>query len=405
MRIALFLLLVGLLPQQKPASEFEITAAELAGRRERLCERLKDAWGVLDTGPLKDMKEDVDFNTPLYDFRYFTNYHDDTGVLVFSGPDKRTWLFTNNPKAGAKTGIGTKDVLPRAQLGPKCAQLLAKATRVLTKLRGDSKKIIESVTPRGATTGTLAGEISSMRLIKTEHEVKLIKKASDATCKAHLAAMKTLKPGMNEALIQKTIEDTFRKEGCDGLAFPSICAAGKNGTTLHYFANKDPIPPGTLMVCDIGAAIFNYATDITRTLPTSGKYAGKQKEAYEAVLAAQKAAEAILKPGATFGSLHSAAAKVFEDRGLTDWSYAQSTANGPRHGLSHWVGLAVHDSGGNVPFEEGMVLTIEPGYYNVREGYGIRIEDMYLVTKDGFERLSSSAPREVEEIEKAMAGK
>lgn len=404
MRIALLLLLVGLLPQQKPASGFEIPHAELAGRRERLCERLKDGWGVLDNGPLKDMKVDVDYNTPFYDFRYFTNFHDDEGILLFSGPDKRAWLFARDVKtAAAKSGL--KDVLPRAQFPAKCAQLLAKATKVSTKLRGDNKKVLESILPRGVSTSPLAGEVTSMRLIKTEHEVKLIKKASDATCKAHLAAMKALKPGLNEAVIQKVIEDTFRKEGCDGLGFPSICAAGKNGTILHYFDNRNPIPANTLMVCDVGAAIFNYVTDITRTLPTSGKYLGKQKEAYEAVLAAQKAAEEALKPGATFSTLHAAAARVFEERGLTDWSYSHSAAGGPRHGLSHWVGLAVHDSGGMVPFEPGMVLTIEPGYYNVKDGYGIRIEDMYLVTKDGFERLSATAPREVEEIEKIMAGK
>ncbi len=403
MRTAAALLLLVLLPQAPP-KEFEIPAAELQGRRERLLGALDGAWGVLDSGPLKSLREDVDYNTPLYDFRYFANFHDDEGVLLFDGAGKKAWLFCRDPKAGAKLGPGIT-VLPRAQFPATAAKLLKGAKKVFTKLRADNKKVVEAAAGKDVVSSGLAERITRLRLVKTEHEIKLIKKASDATCKAHLAAMKVLAPGMNEAVIQKTVEDTFRKEGCDGLAFPSICAAGKNGTILHYFDNRDPVPPNTLMVCDIGAAIHNYATDITRTLPTSGKYLGEQKTAYQAVLDAQKAAELLLKPGATFAQLHAAAAKVFEDRGLTDWSYAHSSAGGPRHGLSHWVGLAVHDSGGMVPFEPGMVLTIEPGYYNVKSAFGIRIEDIYLVTKDGYERLSESAPREIEEVEKAMAGK
>ena len=160
------------------------------------------------------------------------------------------------------------------------------------------------------------------------------------------------------------------------------------------------------MVVDIGAAIENYVTDITRTLPTSGKYNDLQRKHYECVLDAQKAAEAICKPGATFSDLEKAARKVFEDRGMTDWSYAHGKDLSVRHGLGHYVGMAVHDSGSyREKFAPGMVITIEPGWYDKTEGYGIRIEDTYLITKDGFERLSAAAPREVDEIEKLMKGK
>ena len=209
-----------------------------------------------------------------------------------------------------------------------------------------------------------------------------------------------------EKELDELVRSTFKKEGCPEVGFPPILGSGKNGTILHYMKNNQEIPKETLIVCDIGAAIDNYVTDITRTLPTSGKYSDEQRKHYQCVLDAQKAAEAILKPGATFVDLERAARKVFEDRGLRKWSYAHSNDGQVRHGLGHYVGMSVHDSGGyRERFEPGMVLTIEPGWYDKDAGYGIRIEDIYLVTKDGCERLSAGAPREMEEIEKAMKGK
>jgi Xaa-Pro aminopeptidase len=181
-----------------------------------------------------------------------------------------------------------------------------------------------------------------------------------------------------------------------------------NGTVLHYMKNEKEIPKDTLMVVDIGAAIENYVTDITRTLPTSGKFSDLQRTHYQCVLDAQKAAEAILKPGASFVALERAARRVFEDRGLTAWSYAHSKDGTVRHSLGHTVGMAVHDSQSrdySEPFKAGMVITIEPGWYDKDSGYGIRIEDTYVVTKTGFERLSAGAPREIDEIEKLMRKK
>ena len=233
-----------------------------------------------------------------------------------------------------------------------------------------------------------------------------MRKAADATNAAHVAAMKRLKPGMNEREIHELVVETFKKEGCPELGFPPICAAGKNGTVLHYMKNEKEIAKDTLMVVDIGAAIENYVTDITRTLPTSGTFSETQKKHYQCVLDAQKAAEAVCKPGATFSDLERAARKVFEQRGLTEWSYAHSKEPSVRHGLGHWVGMAVHDSGSyRERFAPGMVITIEPGWYDMESGYGIRIEDTYVITQDGFERLSAGAPREIEEVEKAMKRK
>lgn len=241
-----------------------------------------------------------------------------------------------------------------------------------------------------------------MRMVKSAAEIRMMKKAADATNVAHLAAMRACRGGMNEGELQKVIEDTFKKEQCDGLGFPSIVGSGKNGTILHYDTNNQEMPKGTLVVCDIGASYRGYVTDITRTLPTDGVYSEDQKKAYQCVLDAQKAAEAILKPGVSFQELEAASAAVFKERELTKWSYAHARDFSVRHGLSHYVGMAVHDSGTYGKIPEGAVITIEPGYYDKDAEWGIRIEDIYLVTKDGCERLSAAAPREVEEIEKIM---
>ena len=115
------------------------------------------------------------------------------------------------------------------------------------------------------------------------------------------------------------------------------------------------------------------------------------------------AAEAILKPGVSFLDLEGAARGIFEKRGMTKWSYAHSGDESVRHGLGHFVGMSVHDSGEYTePFKPGMVITIEPGWYDKDLGYGIRIEDLYIITKDGFTRLSADVPREIDAIEKMM---
>ena len=233
-----------------------------------------------------------------------------------------------------------------------------------------------------------------------------MRKAAEATAAGHLAAMRAVRPGKNEREIQRLIEATFRREGCPEVGFPSIVAAGKNGTVLHYDRNEKLIPAGTLIVIDIGASIQNYVSDISRTLPTSGRFTPLQRRHYQCVLDAQKAAEKILRPGVSFTDLNRAAKGVFAERGLTKWSYAHSRDPRVVHGLGHYVGLAVHDSGlRRGRFRAGMIITIEPGWYDKDHNWGIRIEDLYLITPDGYERLSASIPREIDEVEKAMRGK
>lgn len=394
-------LLAALLLQASP-SAISLPDEEFARRRARLAELLPGGAVALDTGPLAEVGSDA--NTPLFDFKYLTGFHDPEGILVLSGG--RAVAFASEPDRAAGRGEGLT-VLPLDRFDAWAAEHLKGAERIYTKLRRKNLDRLSRAAPGAELVGgRLAAELARLRLLKSEAEVRLIRKASDATCAAHRAALRALRPGINERAIQELVESTFRKEGCPELGFPSICGSGRNGTILHYMKNDQPVPPDTLMVLDIGAAIENYVTDITRTLPTSGRFSPDQRRAYQTVLDAQKAAEAALKPGATFSDLDAAARRVFEERGLTKWSYAHSRDGSVRHALGHYVGMAVHDSGSyREPFRPGVVLTIEPGWYDKDAGYGIRIEDIYLVTADGFERLSASAPREIDEIEKAMAAR
>jgi Xaa-Pro aminopeptidase len=213
--------------------------------------------------------------------------------------------------------------------------------------------------------------------------------------------MKAIKPGMNERDIQRIYEDGFKQASATS-GYGYICGSGIRGCTLHYMQNDQEIPDATLIVCDCGANYHGYVADVTRTFPTNGQFTKEQRAVYEAVLDAQKAAEALVKPGVTWTELHAAAAKVLKERGMTKWSYAHSNDRSVVHGLGHHVGLGVHDAGEYGKLEAGMVITIEPGVYDKDQKFGVRIEDMYIVTKGGFERLSTGAPREIEEIEKLM---
>jgi Xaa-Pro aminopeptidase len=390
-------LLLALLLVQDAPPVLRLDASEFVRRRTAVADRLPDGAVALDAGPLAEPGADA--NTPVFDFRYLAGVHDDLGILVLAGGSLTVFVSKPADVPGAAS-------LPLERFPAWAKEHLA-GKKVYTKLRQKNLDLLRAAAPDAEVVGgSLGPALTRLRLVKSEAELRLMRKASDATNKAHLAAMRRTKPGRNEKELDTLIRATFTKEGCDDIGFPPIVGSGRNGTVLHYMKNEKEIPPDTLMVVDIGASLLNYVTDITRTLPTSGRFSETQRAHYQCVLDAQKAAEALLKPGATFWDLERAARQVFEERGLTKWSYAHSKDGGVRHGLGHYVGLAVHDSGTyREQFAPGMVITIEPGWYDKDAGYGIRIEDTYVVTADGFERLSAGAPREIEEIEKAMAAR
>ncbi len=244
--------------------------------------------------------------------------------------------------------------------------------------------------------------IDSMRLVKDSAELAALRRAISITAEAHRAAMTAAQPGMYEYQLEATIEYTFRNSGADRVGFPSIVGSGPNSTVLHYDVNRRQIEDGDLVVMDIGAEFGQYTADVTRTIPISGRFSERQRAVYNLVLAAQQAAIESVRPGVTLRDV-SQVARRYISQHSGDLCGSEDCNRYFIHGLSHWLGMRVHDVGDySTPLEPGMVFTVEPGIYIPEENLGVRIEDDVLVTPDGHEILSDGAPRSVEDIENLM---
>jgi Xaa-Pro aminopeptidase len=238
-------------------------------------------------------------------------------------------------------------------------------------------------------------------VVKDDVELAAMRRSIVITTEAQRAAMRAIRPDMAEYEIEAVIEYTFRRHGADRVAFPSIVGSGPNSTTLHYDVNRRTMRAGDLVVMDIGAEYAQYAADVTRTVPVSGVFTPRQRAVYELVLATQQAAIDAVRPGITRADLSRIARRYMAEHSAGVCPGDDCTRYFI-HGLTHWLGMRVHDVGGRVPLVPGMVFTIEPGIYIPEEEIGIRIEDDILVTPEGAEVLSSGAPRSVEDIEALM---
>jgi len=252
--------------------------------------------------------------------------------------------------------------------------------------------------------------LAEMRRVKDAGEIALIRKATEASMAGHLAAMRALKPGMTERQIEAIVQYEFQKSGCERPAYAPIVGAGFNSTVLHYSDDSATIQTGDVLLIDAGGEYSMYATDITRTMPASGKFTPRQREIYDIVLGAQEAAIKAFRAGHSTMSGEAADAlyKIAYNYINTHGKDAHGKPLGKYfiHGLGHFVGLSVHDVGGTtVPLDKGMVFTLEPGIYIPEERLGVRIEDMFYVDQDGaLVRLTAGLPRTAEEVEAAMAG-
>jgi Xaa-Pro aminopeptidase len=249
--------------------------------------------------------------------------------------------------------------------------------------------------------------VTKMRMVKSASQIALIRKATDASIDAHLAAMKAVHPGAWEYEIAALMKYEFERRGCEWPAYPPIVGSGFNSTVLHYDQNEKPMQAGDLVVMDVAGAYGGYESDITRTLPVSGRFTPRQREIYEIVLGAQNAALEAAKPGGmndrlTRNSLYKLAFDYINTHGKDLHGHALGQYF--IHGLSHSVGLNVHDPADyTLPLQAGMVVTVEPGIYIPEEKLGVRIEDMILITEDGYELLTRRLPRAVTEIESLMS--
>lgn len=295
--------------------------------------------------------------------------------------------------------------------------------------------------------------VDSLRARKSEAEVELLRRAVAITEAAHRAAMDEIAPGAGEYEVEAALEHAFRSRGARGPAFASIVGSGPNSTTLHYVANERRMEAGDVVVIDIGAEVEGYAADLTRTYPVDGTFDDEQRAIYDLVLEALEAAEERVGPGRPASAASEASRRVrFEGMarlGLVESPDARFDPPWPAdcdrtptqclqgtlftvHAISHGIGLEVHDPAqfyrGDGTYGVGDTFTLEPGIYvdarllevlpdtrrnrafveAVRDavarydGIGVRIEDDYLVTEEGVERLSGDLPRRAGEIEAAM---
>jgi Xaa-Pro aminopeptidase len=418
----------------------QITQAEYAARRAALSTELPGDGIVVVTGA-PEPKHDYDVFTQDYTFNYLTGFlePDAALVIVHKGGNDRALLFVQPKDPSQEVWTGKR--LGVAGVGDK----LGLEGRDATTLH----KVIDSL--KAANTGLkvldAAAQVERLRGTKSPAELELLRTAARISAMAHNEVLHAIAPGMAEFEIQALAEYTFRRNGADGPAYGSIVGSGPNSTTLHYNANDRFMQSGDVLNMDMAAGYGGYSADLTRTVPVNGRYSPEQREIYKIVYDAQQAAERQVKAGAPvkassdsatavikaglvrLGLIESADAKI---DGCTGGDSCFQYRLYYMHALSHPIGLDVHDVdqlSKTGHYGVGSAFTIEPGIY-VRENtldivphtprnapllakiapavrkyanIGMRIEDDYIVTASGFDRITSGAPRDMDAIEREMA--
>lgn len=303
-------------------------------------------------------------------------------------------------------GLGVDAVIGSAELNTALSQALATASLLFyvrgaaPSLDGDDDadaRFVARLRRRflGLEVRDGSRDVHEMRRLKDAEEVAAIEAAVAVTAEALDRVLGMLEPGMGESRIEGEITRVYRAAGASH-AFEPIVGAGRNALSLHYKENSGSVGSDDLLLIDTGASVRGYCADISRTYPAARRFSDRQREVYEVVLRAEKAAIAAARPGVLMGDLHAVAWGVIDDAGLAEHFV---------HGLGHHLGLETHDVGDvHRPLKPGAVITVEPGVYIADEGIGVRIEDDVLITEEGCRVLSDQIPREPDEIEARMAG-
>ena len=406
-------------------------------RRQFLSELLEENSVAILFGS-EEIIRNGDVNYPFRqnsNFSYLTNFPESESIAVLDEKNfiifckeknklKEQWDGEilgpeNTEKYGATKGIPIsecRDILPELVKDFANIYCFESSIKKLKKLLPNTESIIKP----------LDFEVSKMRAIKSEEELKIIKEACRISSLAHIRAMKSVKPGMYEYQLEAEYLHEFMSHGARACAYPSIVGGGKNSCVLHYNDNKDVLNDGDLVLVDAGCELNHYASDITRTFPVNGKFSKEQREIYEIVLEASKKSIETVISGSNPLKAHETSVKIIS-QGLLDLKLLEGDLNEVietnkyfdfyMHRVGHYLGLDVHDVGGKnekgdwVDYSPGMITTIEPGIYinenlNVPNQYkniGIRIEDNVLVTDKGFEVLTDLVPKEIKDIEVLMS--
>jgi Xaa-Pro aminopeptidase len=417
-------------------ARFRQPSAEYQARRAKLRAQLDGPVVIFGYTGHEDASEvAIFFQEPYF---YYLSGHDAPGAALLLVPDA----------TGGKPVDGPREILylpPRnpgqerwegPKIGPADADVAGKtgfqAVEPLANLRGDlvklaktyanfytllppkeeegyphftmSTKLVRDALPQ-SNLNDITAVLDAMRQVKSVGELELLKKAIDASVDAHYDVMRRMRPGLFEYQIAARMKEIHEMAGCAREAYAPIVGTGFNSTILHYSELNDQIKDGDVVVIDVGGEYGGYTADITRTVPANSRFTPRQREIYEIVLGAQNAALAAVKPGAKMyggpGSLQQIVTDYFKVHGQD--REGRSLERYYIHGISHHLGLDVHDPGDRErPLEPGMAITVEPGLYIPEENLGVRIEDDVLVTNDGYQILTARLPRTPDEVEKTM---
>ncbi len=448
---ALLLLAQKDLPQDYLTKEFH------KGRREAARALMPDnSVLVVFAAPTRTFSNDVEYlyhqNPDLY---YFTGYKEPHAVLFLfkeaqTGVDGRPfnevffvqeknarqeqWTGRRLGEQGVKEKLGI-DAAYNGQAFKDFPLDLTGFSKIITdelpedvkntRSRADLYDLITQFKAKARINDTLKNEkvdyrlfqqiTSRLREIKTPEELVLLRKAVEISCIGQNEVMKTIRPDMSELELQGLHEYVHKRYGAEGVGYGSIVGAGENGCILHYTENSRTRIGNNLLLMDVGAEYHGYTADVTRTIPAHGKFSKTERAIYQIVYDAQEAAFKTLKDGSKWSDANSAAQETIAN-GLLKLGIIKEKGEARRyypHGLGHHIGLDVHDKGSYDTLRKNMVLTIEPGIYIPENspcdkkwwGIGVRIEDDALITENGYELLSSFAPRSIEGIEKMIAEK
>ncbi len=421
-----------LLSAQAGSPAGPVPPALLAARRAALLERIRPGVAILRSAAPRsieaygDHPQDGDYREHN-DFFYLTGLEAPGGWLVLTAPDSGAgeailFLPPRSPQAERWTGprlgpgeeasglTGIADVRSSARAEQEIRSLAlgrrGSASRpdlyLVLGPRVEDDAFLRGLALGGGGATDLRPALAALRLVKDADEIARLRRAIAITAEGHRAAMTQAAPGMWEYEIEALVEYTFRRQGAERVGFPSIVGSGPNSTVLHYDRSRRRTEAGDLVVIDVGAEFGYYSADVTRTIPVSGRFTPRQRALYDLVLGAQQAAIDSIRPGMTIRRLGAIARDYFKANSK-DLCGGDGCDRFFVHGLSHWLGMDVHDVGDyGTPLAPGMVLTVEPGLYLPDEAIGIRIEDDVLVTATGAEVLSADAPRRPEAIEALM---
>ncbi|MEM6052463.1 Xaa-Pro aminopeptidase [Erwinia sp. P7711] len=433
-----------------------MTQQEFLRRRQALLSKMAPATAaVIFAAPEATRSNDSEYPyRQNSDFWYFTGFNEPEAVLVLIKSDEshnhsvlfnrvrdltaEIWFGRRLGQDAAPEKLAVDRALPFGDIAEQLPQLLngldgvyhaqglyaeadALLFAALEKLRAGSRQNLKA--PASVTDWRPI--VHEMRLFKSPEEQALLREAGRISALAHTRAMQQCRPGMFEYQLEGEIHHEFTRHGARYPSYNTIVGAGENGCILHYTENESQMREGDLVLIDAGCELQGYAGDITRTFPVSGKFTAPQRAVYDIVLESLNTALKLFRPGTSIREVNQEVVRIMVT-GLVKLGVMkgevetlieeQAHRQFFMHGLSHWLGLDVHDVGyyghdRDRVLEPGMVITVEPGLYIAPDadvpaeyrGIGIRIEDDIIITADGNENLTDSVVKEVDEIEALMA--